>query len=223
VDLKISNVSVTFDDTVVNSIESIFVPEMEIVSFLFPQKLPVTETAILKMNFVGELNDKMKGFYRSKYYVGTEERIAAVSQFEATDARRCFPCFDEPALKATYDISLTIPKDRVGLSNMPVIKEEALENDLKKLTFSQSPIMSSYLLAFVVGEYDYVEDVSSDGVLVRVYTPLGKKEQGQFALEVTTKVLPYYKEYFNIGFPLPKIDLIAISDFSAGAVSLISS
>lgn len=101
---------------------------------------------------------------------------------------------------------------------MPVVKEEKLENDLKLLKFDRSPIMSTYLVAVVVGEYDYVEDKSSDGVLVRVYTPVGKKEQGLFALEVTTKVLPYYKDYFQIAYPLPKMDLIAISDFSAGAM-----
>lgn len=78
--------------------------------------------------------------------------------------------------------------------------------------------MSTYLVAVVVGEYDYIEDVSKDGVLVRVYTPVGKKEQGRFALEVATKVLPYYKDYFNIAYPLPKIDLIAIADFSAGTI-----
>lgn len=78
--------------------------------------------------------------------------------------------------------------------------------------------MSSYLVAIVVGEFDYIEDKSSDGVLVRVYTPLNKKEQGTFALDVAIKVLPYYKDYFNIGFPLPKLDLIAIADLACGAM-----
>lgn len=100
---------------------------------------------------------------------------------------------------------------------MPVKKTTDL-GDLIKYEFARTPIMSTYLVAIVVGEYDYVEDKSTDGVLVRVYTPRGKKQQGQFALEVATKVLPYYKEYFNIAYPLPKIDLIAIADFSAGAM-----
>lgn len=126
---------------------------------------------------------------------------------------------------------------------MPV-KEQEQKGDLVKYTFEKTPIMSTYLVAVVIGEYDYVEGTSSDGVLVRVYTPKGKsniiifflvgvidtgctnkstslsgkKEQGLFALEVATKVLPYYKEYFNIAYPLPKIDLIAIADFSAGAM-----
>lgn len=101
---------------------------------------------------------------------------------------------------------------------MPVKEEKDLGGNLRLLKYERTPIMSTYLLAFVVGEYDYVEAVSQDGVLVRVYTPVGKKEQGLFALDVTVKVLPYYKDYFGIGFPLPKIDLIAISDFSAGAM-----
>lgn len=74
------------------------------------------------------------------------------------------------------------------------------------------------MVAVVVGEFDYVEGIDADGVIVRVYTPVGKNEQGRFALEVTTKVLPYYKDYFKIAYPLPKMDLVAISDFSAGAM-----
>ena len=84
------------------------------------------------------------------------------------------------------------------------------------IRFDRTPIMSTYLVAVVVGEFDFVEGHSRDGVLVRVYTPVGKKEQGRFALDVATKVLPYYKDYFQIAYPLPKIDLIAIADFSAG-------
>ncbi|CAH1959838.1 unnamed protein product [Acanthoscelides obtectus] len=172
----------------------------------------------LNIDFQGELNDKMKGLYRSKYTIGDDqEAYAAVTQFEATDARRCFPCWDEPALKATFDISLTVPKHLVALSNMP-IKSSTPLGDLVKYDFEKTPIMSTYLVAAVIGEYDYVEETSNDGVVVRVYTPKGKKEQGLFALEVATKVLPYYKEYFDIAYPLPKIDLITVADFSAGAM-----
>lgn len=84
------------------------------------------------------------------------------------------------------------------------------------MKFARTPVMSTYLVAFVVGDFDYVEDTSSDGILVRVYTPCGKKEQGRFALYVATKVLPYYKEYFQIAYPLPKMDLVAIAEMSAG-------
>uniref|UniRef100_A0A8C5FF27 Aminopeptidase n=1 Tax=Gadus morhua TaxID=8049 RepID=A0A8C5FF27_GADMO len=173
------------------------------------------------IDFVGELNDKMKGFYRSKYASPSGEvRYAAVTQFEATDARRAFPCWDEPAIKATFDITLIVPKERVALSNMNVIDRKPYPEDagLVEVKFATTPIMSTYLVAFVIGEYDFVEGQSSDGVLVRVYTPLGKAEQGKFALEVAIKTLPFYKDYFNVPYPLPKIDLIAIADFAAGAM-----
>lgn len=193
-----------------------FNAEQETVVLKFNQQF--TGDAILNLDFVGELNDKMKGFYRSKYFAPSGEvRYAGVTQFEATDARRCLPCWDEPAIKATFDISLIVPADRVALSNMPIISDTNVDG-LRTVRFDTTPIMSTYLVAVVVGEYDYVEDKSNDGVLVRVYTPLGKKEQGLFALDVATKVLPYYKEYFNIAYPLPKMDLIAIADFSAGAM-----
>lgn len=219
-DLKISTVALkTSAGDAIDFVETIYYPEKEIVTLMFAKELSVGQQAELSMEFTGELNDKMKGFYRSKYFTSSgEERYAGVTQFEATDCRRCFPSWDEPAIKATFDIVLVIPRNRVGLSNMPVSKEDNLEGDLKMLTFERSPIMSTYLVAVVVGEYDYVEGKSADGVLVRVYTPVDKREQGLFALDVAVKVLPYYKDYFDIAYPLPKMDLIAISDFSAGAM-----
>uniref|UniRef100_A0A8C2WQG2 Aminopeptidase n=1 Tax=Cyclopterus lumpus TaxID=8103 RepID=A0A8C2WQG2_CYCLU len=192
--------------------------EDEKVTLSFPSALQ-KGSGTLKVDFVGELNDKMKGFYRSKYTAATgESRYAAVTQFEATDARRAFPCWDEPAIKATFDIALIVPKDRVALSNMNVIDRKPYPEDenLVEMKFATTPIMSTYLVAFVIGEYDFVESQSSDGITVRVYTPIGKAEQGKFALEVATKTLPFYKDYFNVPYPLPKIDLIAIADFAAG-------
>ncbi|XP_069697519.1 puromycin-sensitive aminopeptidase isoform X2 [Periplaneta americana] len=193
--------------------------EDETLTLSFGEIIPVGE-GYLELHFTGELNDKMKGFYRSKYVSQDgEERYAGVTQFEATDARRCFPCWDEPAIKATFDITLIVPESKVALSNMPAVSEDIeAETGLRVVKFDTTPIMSTYLVAVVVGEYDYVEDKSHDGVLVRVYTPVGKREQGRFALYVATKVLPYYKDYFQIAYPLPKIDLIAIADFSAGAM-----
>ncbi|XP_003222532.2 puromycin-sensitive aminopeptidase [Anolis carolinensis] len=194
--------------------------EDEKVTLSFPSTLQ-KGMGTLKIDFVGELNDKMKGFYRSKYTTPSgDTRFAAVTQFEATDARRAFPCWDEPAIKATFDISLVVPKDRVALSNMNVTDRRPYPDDenLVEVKFARTPVMSTYLVAFVVGEYDFVETRSTDGVLVRVYTPVGKAEQGKFALEVAAKTLPFYKDYFNVPYPLPKIDLIAIADFAAGAM-----
>jgi puromycin-sensitive aminopeptidase len=203
-----------------SGIQVTYSKEDETITLAFPEDLKVGK-GTLSMSFVGQLNDKMKGFYRSKYTSADgEERFAAVTQFEPTDARLAFPCWDEPAIKATFDITLVVPKDRVALSNMPVKSDVPLDSDdaWRVVTFDRSPVMSTYLLAFVVGEYDYVESTDSNGVLVRVYTPVGKKELGRFALDVAVKTLPFYKNYFDIAYPLPKMDLIAIADFAAGAM-----
>ncbi|KAH8379355.1 hypothetical protein KR009_004350 [Drosophila setifemur] len=218
-DITIDSAELHFECSKLKPEKIVYSVENETATLEFTQEIPAETAGVLHMSFTGELNDKMKGFYRSKYFTSNgEERYAGVTQFEATDARRCFPCWDEPAIKATFDITLVVPKDRVALSNMPVLKEDPLPDGLRRVRFDRTPVMSTYLVAVVVGEYDYVEAKSDDGVLVRVFTPVGKREQGAFALEVATKVLPYYKDYFNIAYPLPKMDLIAISDFSAGAM-----
>lgn len=220
VDIVISKAVLSVAGKDVGSSDIKYIPEEEKAILVFGEDIPVGKSD-LRLDFTGELNDKMKGFYRSKYATPDgEERFCAVTQFEATDARRAFPCWDEPALKATFDITLVVPKQKVALSNMNVTedKPDPSDDSLKVVTYARTPIMSTYLLAFVVGDFDYVEGKSDDGVLVRVYTPLQKKEQGKFALEVAKKTLPFYKNYFDIAYPLPKIDLIAIPDFAAGAM-----
>lgn len=99
---------------------------------------------------------------------------------------------------------------------MPVVSEFEDPDGLRVLKYDRSPVMSTYLVAMVIGEFDYVEKRSEDGVLCRVYTPVGKKEHGEFALETAARVLPYFKDYFGIGYPLTKLDLIAIPDFALG-------
>ncbi|XP_077968024.1 puromycin-sensitive aminopeptidase-like [Styela clava] len=218
-DIKISSVTYCQKDMKIFESSAIeFDESQEKVIIKFASTL-AQGSGVLSILFKGELNDKMKGFYRSRYMVDGEARYGAVTQFEATDARRSFPCWDEPALKATFDVTLVVPKDRVALSNMNVISEaDYFEKEFKVVKYARTPIMSTYLLAFVVGEFDFVEGKTPKGLPVRVYTPLGKKKQGQFALDVAVKALPYYEDYFNIPYPLPKMDLIAIADFCAGAM-----
>jgi len=191
--------------------------EDETLTVSFDSDMPLG-TGQVKLDFTGILNDKLRGFYRSSYTAGdgSLKRIA-VTQFESTDARRAFPCWDEPAIKATFDVTLVSPVKTVALSNMPVVKEN-IEGDLKVTTYDRTPIMSTYLVAFVIGEFDYVEGKDRNGVLIRTYTPVGKKAQGEFSLDVAIKTLPFYNDYFEIPYPLPKLDLIAIPDFSAGAM-----
>lgn len=173
---------------------------------------------VLKLKFSGILNDKMRGFYRSKYTLEGKEYHMGVTQFESTDARRAFPCFDEPSQKAVFEVSLKIPEDRVAISNMLEETVTKHEGGYKVVQFSKSPKMSSYLLAFIVGHFEAIEDKTNDGVIVRVFVTPGKKKQAEFALNVAVRTLEFYTRYFKIKYPLPSMDLIAIPDFAAGAM-----
>uniref|UniRef100_M8CKH7 Aminopeptidase n=1 Tax=Aegilops tauschii TaxID=37682 RepID=M8CKH7_AEGTA len=190
--------------------------EDEILVLGFDRELPLGE-GVLAMDFTGTLNDQMRGFYRSKYEYNGEARNMAVTQFEAADARRCFPCWDEPAFKAKFKITLEVPAELVALSNMPVVKETVC-GPLKTVYYEESPLMSTYLVAIVVGLFDYIESSTLEGTKVRVYTQVGKTSQGKFALDVGVKSLDLFKDYFATPYPLPKLDMIAIPDFAAGAM-----
>jgi puromycin-sensitive aminopeptidase len=194
----------------------------ETVTVTFARALPSDAATTLTFTYTGELNDKMAGFYRSKYTVeGGKEAYMATTQFEATDARRALPCWDEPAVKATFTVALTVPAHMEALSNMPVtsVTKDAGAGATHTFRFAPTPIMSTYLLAFCVGQFEYVEQrTAKTNVLMRVYTPLGKREQGRFALECGAKTLDYFSEYFGVAYPLPKCDMIAIADFAAGAM-----
>ena len=141
----------------------------------------------------------MCGFYRSNYTdMDGNTRVMGTTQFEALDARRAFPCWDEPAKKAVFGITLVVPAGLTALSNMPEIEAGAISSTKRKFRFADTPIVSSYLVAFCVGEFDYVQDQTARGVVVRVYTPPGKNEQGRFALDVACRTLDFYEDYFAI-------------------------
>ena len=192
--------------------------EEETATIEFDSTLPAGP-ARLELEFTGELNDRLLGFYRSRYTdVNGDERYLATTQFEATDARRAFPCWDEPALKAKFQLTLLIPSDLTAVSNMPILSETEGPSGEKQVEFAESPAMSTYLLAFVVGDLKSIEQRAPDGTLVRVWTTAGREEQGHFALEVSVKLLAYFNEYFGIPYPLDKLDHLAIPDFAAGAM-----
>lgn len=189
----------------------------ETATFVFPKALEVGK-AKLTLVFKGILNDKMHGFYRSRYEVDGKEYHLATTQFEATDARRAFPCFDEPALKAIFDIKLIVPKKSTAISNtMPTsIREHSAGYQV--VEFSPTPKMSTYLVAFIVGDLEYIEKKTKEGVLVRVFTTPKKKHQAEFALDCAVKTLSFFTEYFDIPYPMPVLDMVAIPDFASGAM-----
>ena len=175
--------------------------------------------AQLDLRFVGELNDKLHGFYRSQY-VNPEGEVSylATTQFEATDARRAFPCWDEPACKATFQLTLNIPTSMVAVSNTPIIEQAGLDSGFKSIMFGRTPVMSTYLMAFIVGDLSYIQQEAVNNTTVGVWTTRGKEEQGRFALETSARMLSFFNEYFGIPYPLEKLDHIAIPDFAAGAM-----
>lgn len=218
-ELKISKVFISTNSDI-KLTKMIYNEEKEYVTFYFNKKIGLgNQTLFIK--YQGILNNQMAGFYKSKYEDSKGlEKYLGVTQFEAVDARRAFPCMDEPVHKAVFQVTLIIPKDLIGLSNTPVISEKIKDN-LKILKFDETPIMSTYLLAFFVGESDYTQDFADIGnkkIPVRVYTPIGEKNKGVFARDLCIKVLEFFSEYFDIDYPLDKMDMIAIPDFAAGAM-----
>jgi len=169
----------------------------------------------VQIRYTGILNSEMRGFYMGKDDQG---RKYASTQFESTDARRAFPSFDEPAYKATFDITVVADKGHTVISNTKAISDKPGPGDGKHtVRFATSPRMSSYLVAMSVGDFEYIEG-SADGIPIRVYSTPGKKQLGTFALETAEKVLPYFDHYFGIKYPYGKLDMVALPDFSAGAM-----
>jgi aminopeptidase N/puromycin-sensitive aminopeptidase len=170
--------------------------------------------AEIHIRFNGILNDKLRGFYLSE----TPRRRYAVTQFEATDARRAFPSFDEPAYKAVFKITLVIDKDDIAISNGQIISDTPGPGDAKHtLVFSPSPKMSSYLVAMMVGDFKCVEG-GADGIPIRVCAVPEKKDLLSFALLSAENILKFYDKYYAIKYPYKKLDIIAFPDFSAGAM-----
>jgi len=189
----------------------------ETATFTFTKPIPKGKIE-LSLVFTGILNDKMRGFYRSSYVVEGVTRHMATTQFEATDARRAFPCFDEPAQKSVFHVSLVVPKNKTAISNTLPVSVAEHEAGYQIIKFSPTPKMSTYLLAFIIGDFEYIESKTKRGVQVRVFTTPGKKHQAKFALDCATKCIDFYEKYFDIKYPMPNLDMIAIPDFDSGAM-----
>ncbi len=189
----------------------------ETATFTFPKIIQKGEIK-LTLVFKGILNDKMRGFYKSSYIFDGKVHHIATTQFEATDARRAFPCFDEPAQKAVFHLSLIVPKGKSVISNTLPVSTLKHEAGYEVVKFAPTPKMSTYLLAFIVGDFEYIEKRTNRGVIVRVHTTAGKKHQAKFALDSAVEILEFYEKYFDIPYPLNTLDMIAIPDFQAGAM-----
>jgi aminopeptidase N/puromycin-sensitive aminopeptidase len=171
-------------------------------------------SAQIHIVFTGILNDKLRGFYRAN----ANGRKYAVTQFEASDARRAFPCFDEPAVKATFSVSLIVDSGDTAISNGTILRDTpGPEAGKHTLVFSTTARMSSYLVAMAVGDFQCVEG-EADGIPIRVCATPDKKEQCRFALEAAEHILQYFDKYFEIKYPFGKLDIVAAPEFAAGAM-----
>jgi tricorn protease interacting factor F2/3 len=177
----------------------------------------VSGQAKLEIEFRGETQYNMRGFYRSKYNYKGKEGWILTSQFEAVNARNAFPCFDEPSLKATFDLTLTIDSDLTAVSNMPIKSETASGKGRKSVTFRTTPIMSTYLLYIGIGPFEYVK-WRAKGLDFRIITTPGKSSHVGLAREYAPKFIDFQQLYFRVRYPLSKMDFIAIPDFQAGAM-----
>ncbi|MHB2027914.1 MAG: M1 family metallopeptidase [Acidimicrobiales bacterium] len=218
IELELGAATVSTNGSNYRSLEHHLDETYETATFHFDRELPVGP-AVLEIAYDGVLNDQLHGFYRSSFTdaSGTTHTIAT-TQFENTDARRAFPCWDEPAFKATYQINLTVPSHLAAYSNSPISSDTDLGNGQRTVSFTPTMKMSTYLVAFVIGPFEETATVDVDGVPLRVVYPVGKGHLTAFAIEAGEFALRFFANYFNIAYPGEKLDMLAIPDFAAGAM-----
>ncbi|HUV58342.1 MAG TPA: M1 family metallopeptidase [Acidimicrobiales bacterium] len=198
------------------------VPDMdetfETATFTFDDALPIGP-ATITLAFSGILNDQLRGFYKSTFD-DTEgvTHIIATTQLAATDARRAFPCWDDPATKASFQVTLVVPERLAAFANTRELSSTPLGDGTREVVFAPSMIMSSYLVAFVVGPFEASPVTSVAGTSLRVIYPIGKGHLVDWATEAAVHALEFFTDYFAIPYPGDKVDLIAIPDFAAGAM-----
>ena len=190
--------------------------EKQTLTFALAEELPPGKYT-LALEFHGKLTEQTEGLYLTRYQVGAVDKLALTTQFEATDARRMFPCWDEPVFRAVFQLTAVVPEKHTAISNMPVEREARLAEGLKEVVFAPSPSMVSYLVAFSAGEFDVLRD-EADGISFGVYFTEGKREQARYAMEATKLIVPFYNEYFGVKYPLPKLDQISFANTAAGGM-----
>ncbi|MCY4136482.1 MAG: M1 family metallopeptidase [bacterium] len=175
--------------------------------------------ARLNLSFTGTLNDQLRGFYRSTFTDDDgDERVIATTQFESTNARRAFPCWDEPDLKAVFGVTLVVPEDLMAVSSGAEVDSQPTGDGRRAVTFAPTMEMSTYLLAFIVGPLEATEPVDVNGTPLRVVHPIGKGHLTEYALDAGAFCLGFFEDYFAIDYPGDKLDLVAIPDFAFGAM-----
>ncbi|KAG3266325.1 endoplasmic reticulum aminopeptidase 1 [Ictidomys tridecemlineatus] len=194
-------------------------PPHEQIALLAPEPLLTGLPYTVTIDFAGNLSESFHGFYKSTYRTKEGEvRVLASTQFEPTAARMAFPCFDEPALKANFSIKIRREPRHLAISNMPLVKSVTIAEGLIEDHFDVTVRMSTYLVAFIISDFESVSKMTKSGVKVSVYAVPDKINQADYALDAAVTLLEFYEDYFSIPYPLPKQDLAAIPDFQSGAM-----
>ncbi|MBK02240.1 MAG: peptidase [Acidimicrobiaceae bacterium] len=216
-ELEIGSVYLEQSETVqANSI--VIDEELERAEFTFPGVLQPGK-AQLTCSFKGTLNDKLRGFYRSTWRdEAGQERVIATTQFESTNARRAFPCFDEPDLKASFGVTLRVDSSLMAVSCGELVSSRELGDGRREDTFADTMVMSTYLVAFIVGELEATDPINVNGVPLRIVHVPGKGDLTEFGLEAAEFSLKWLVDYYDIPYPAGKLDLIAVPDFAFGAM-----
>jgi puromycin-sensitive aminopeptidase len=218
IDLTITAAWVVSADGTRNEASASMDAEGERVTFICARTIPAGPSS-LHVQFTGALNDKLVGFYASTYEGDDgSTKVIATTQMEATDARRAFPCWDEPDAKAVFAITLVVAPGLMAVSNMHEASSSTLPSGKRAVRFADTPIMSSYLVCMVVGDLEATEPVDVDGVPLRVIARPGRQAQAAFALEIGAFALRYFRDWYGIPYPGTKMDLIATPDFAFGAM-----
>lgn len=201
------------------SLDVLSYPAHQQIALLVPDILTTGLRYFVTIDFQAKLADGFEGFYKSTYRtLGGETRVIAVTDFEPTEARMAFPCFDEPSFKANFSIKIRRESRHIALSNMPKVNTIELEGGLLEDHFETTVKMSTYLVAYIICDFNSVSGTTSSGVKVSIYASPDKWNQMHYALEASLKLLEFYENYFDINYVLPKLDLVAIPDFGSGAM-----
>lgn len=195
-----------------------FDPQRQFLTFRLNEFLQTSRTYELSMDFRGPLKNDLKGLYLSSYTHGGQTRYLATTQFQPTDARKAFPCFDEPGFKANFSVKITRPKGWISLSNMNIRETVNISPTEEQDVYNTSPKMSTYLVAFVVSQFQSRQGTFSNGKPYLAWSQPAAYNETEEALDVGVSIIQKYQQFFNIEFPLPKQEMIAIPDYPLGAM-----
>lgn len=207
-DLKITKAALQQENGLTVGVKAKLKPEKQLLVLGLSKKIHAGKYR-LTLEFSGNISEQAEGCFYAKYSTPNGRKIMLATQMEPTDARRVFPCWDEPVFRAKFDMTAVLPENFKAFSNMPIQSETRLKNGRKEVAFATTPPMSSYLVALIAGELETLED-EAEGVKLRVVTTEGKSAQGRYALDAAKKLLAYYNDYFGIKYSLPKLDQVAI-------------